>query len=402
MKKWLESVWQPSSSVRLGSTLSDSMNNYILNHHLKRTEIIESSLATILPHLNAAPIAGKRIFMTGGTGFFGLWLLFTTSLLNRQGADIRVTVLSRDPNRFLDAQPHWRDLPWLSFILGNVRDFDFPEARFDLLIHAATDTQASAHANPLSIFDDIVVGTRRVLDFAVRAGVKRVLLASSGAVYGLQPPEVSHIPEDARFACPPDTSASAYGEGKRVMELLGALYHQEYGIEPIIARCFAFVGPGLPLDAHFAIGNFIRDALYGDAINVNGDGTPLRSYLYSADLAVWLLHLLGSGKPCFPYNVGSDQAISIRELAYLVQSVLSPGKEVRIQKPAMSVNELRQRYVPAINRGRDLGLDVWTSVEVAIERTAKFLSATSEVVPIGRTAVGTSNECTNYVLITRN
>lgn len=343
---------------------------------MPRTEIVESGLASILHHLDVVALAGRRIFITGGTGFFGLWLLSALSLLNQQGADIRVTVLSRDPNRFLGAQPHWRDLPWLTFICGNAQDFDFPDARFDLLIHAATDTATSAHANPLAMFDDIVVGTRRVLDFAVKSGVKRVLLTSSGAVYGPQPPEVSHIAEDARFACPPETPASAYGEGKRVMELLGTLYHREHGIEPVIARCFAFVGPGLPLSGHFAIGNFIRDALYADAIRVNGDGTPLRSYLYGADLAVWLLHLLGTGKSCYPYNVGSDQAISIRELALCVQRVLSPEKEVCIQKQVASVGDLRQRYVPSINRAKEnLGLDVWTPLEHAIKWTAAFYGA---------------------------
>jgi len=338
--------------------------------------ILEGSLAAVLPHLAISPIMGKHLFITGGTGFFGLWLFSALSQLNRQGADIRVSILSRNPQRFLTLHPQWAGLSWLTFICGNVRNFDFSKAQYDLLIHAATDTSVTAQANPLEIFDDLVVGTRRVLDFAVQSGVKRVLLASSGAVYGPQPPEVSHIPEDARFACPPETPASAYGEGKRVMELLGALYHREHGIEPIIARCFAFVGPGLPLDGHFAIGNFIRDALYADAIHVNGDGTPLRSYLYGADLAVWLLHLLGTGKPCYPYNVGSDQAISIRELAFLVQRVLSPEKEVCIEEQVKSVGNLRQQYVPSINRAKEcFGLDAWTSLEHAIKWTAVFYGA---------------------------
>ena len=260
------------------------MNSASPDRRLKKAEIVESSLVTVMRHLDAAPLAGKRIFITGGTGFFGLWLLTALSQLNRQGAGIGITILSRNPQRFLAAYPQWADCSWLTFIGGNVRDFDFHEAPFDFLIHAATDTSATANADPLSIFDDIVIGTRRVLDFAVKSGAKRVLLASSGAIYGPQPLGVSQIPEDARFACPPDAPTSAYGEGKRVMELLGALYHLEHGIESIIARCFAFVGPGLPLDGHFAIGNFIRDALYADAIHVNGDGTPLRSYLYGADV----------------------------------------------------------------------------------------------------------------------
>jgi len=324
-----------------------------------------------LPYLDVSKFLGKRLFITGGTGFFGLWLLSAVSLLNRQGAAIAVTVLSRDPKRFLATHPEWAGLCWLSFVQGNVRDFKYPEARYDLLIHAATDTSVAAHAKPLAVFDDIVAGTRHVLDCAVNSEVKRILLVSSGAVYGPQPSDVSHILEGARFACPTDTPASAYGEGKRVMELLGALYHREYGIEPITARCFAFVGPGLPLDGHFAIGNFIRDALYADAIRVNGDGTPQRSYLYAADLAVWLLALLVSGAAGCAYNVGADQAISIAELARLVRDVLAPGKDVVIASQP-SADGLRHRYIPDISRVRDgLGLAAWTQLDKAIELTGR-------------------------------
>lgn len=347
------------------------MNSASLNSQ-KKIEIVTDGFSSIWGHLDIAPLVDKRIFVTGGTGFFGLWLLSAITLLNRQGANIHVTALSRNPDRFLEGCPHFQGQPWLSFITGNVRDFEFPSAQFDLLIHAATDTTISAHANPLAIFDDIVVGTRRTLDFGVKAGIKRVLLTSSGAVYGPQPSTVSHLHEDARFACSPNMPTSAYGEGKRVMELLGALYHREYGIEPVIARCFAFAGPGLALDGQFAIGNFIRDALYADAIHVGGDGTPLRSYLYGADLAVWLLQLLGTGQACHPYNVGSDQAISVSDLAILVRNVVSAEKEVCIAKHVTTEVDQRQRYVPSIGRAKENGLDVWTSLERAIEWTADF------------------------------
>lgn len=337
----------------------------------KVLKIIDDSISRVLQHLNTAELSGKKLFITGGTGFFGFWLLSALALLNHQGAGISVTVLSRDPKRFLTKHPHFNNLEWLGFIQGNVRDFDFPLHRYDLLVHAATDTSVSAHAHPLDIFDDIIIGTRHVLDFAVSSGVERILLISSGAVYGTQPTEVTYIPEDASFACSTDTPANSYGEGKRCMEMLGTLYAQHYGLKVTSARCFAFVGPELPLQAHFAIGNFIYDALYANSITVKGDGLPTRSYLYGGDLAIWLLTLLIRGIPGRIYNVGSDIEITIRDLAFLVRDTLSPGKSVRLLKQTNS-GAGRNGYVPSINHARsELGLDVWTSLGEAICQTAK-------------------------------
>ncbi|HEY8025383.1 MAG TPA: NAD(P)-dependent oxidoreductase [Burkholderiaceae bacterium] len=351
------------------------MHHDAISRSAQQREIIDLGLVPVLTHLNTsalAVLAGTNIFITGGTGFFGLWLLSALDHLNRQGARIRATVLSRDPARFLQSQPYWATRDWLAFHRGNVRDFAFPQERYDLLIHAATDTSVAAQANPMEIFADIVDGTRHVLDFAVQSGIKRTLLTSSGAVYGPQPADISHITEDARFACAPESAASAYGEAKRAMELLGTLYHAKYGLESVIARCFAFAGPGLPLDGHFAIGNFINDALYADAIMVKGDGTPLRSYLYGADLSVWLLTLLAIGKPAYPYNVGSDQAVSIAGLADTVRDVVAPEKTCNISaRPVQGA--ARQQYLPAIERCRnELGLDVWTPLKRAIELAAAY------------------------------
>lgn len=345
--------------------------------------IINASISRVLPHLDTNRLANKSLFVTGGTGFFGFWLLSTLALLNGNGTGINVTVLSRNPERFLTVQPQFRNLPWLTFVQGTIQDFAIPESCFDLLIHGATDTAESAHAEPLNIFNDITIGSRHVLEFALKAGIKRALLISSGAVYGRQPADMSAIEEDAHIACGTDKPADAYGTGKRFMEMLGTLYARQYGIDIMHARCFAFVGHCLPLDKHFAIGNFIHHALYADAITVNGDGTPVRSYLYGADLAIWLLTLLTRGSSGRTYNVGSDREITIRELADLTQRVLAPDKPIRLLQQPNAAGGQRNRYLPDIQRARnELGLDVWTQLPDAIRLTAECHKLCPEQKPL--------------------
>lgn len=328
----------------------------------------EASFDPLMGWFDFAPLIGKNLFLTGGTGFIGQWLLALVSCMNAADARLRVHVLSRDPERFLAGHPCYAAASWLTFTAGDIRDFAWPKGTFDLLIHAAADTTASYQADGWRIFDDLVFGTRHVLDCARAAGVRRALLVGSGAVYGPQPPDCERVPESARWACDPLAPGSAYAEGKRTMELLGALATRDGGPACVVARCFAFVGPGLPLDGHFAIGNFIRDALKRPYIEVAGDGRAVRSYLYAADLAIWLFTLLLRGESGTAYNVGSDQAIDVATLAYRVRDLLAPGKPVLIRgRPNPSPHS---RYVPDIGRARALGLRQWTDFDTAIFATA--------------------------------
>ena len=312
---------------------------------------------------------GRSVYLSGATGFFGKSILSLLVHLRRMGASIRVTALSRSPAKFLDAHPWCRDLPWLDWHHGDAQDRWPGEGTYDYVLHAATNTAADAHVDKVRMFDQIVAGTRNALEFAATHGVRRVLLCGSGAQYGAIPEGLAYgIPESSLLACDATLPGSAYGEAKRVSEVLAALKGVLHGIEIVNARCFAFVGPGLPLDGHFAIGNFIRDAIDGVPIQLATRGEALRSYLYSADLAVWLLVMLLEAANGSAINVGSDCAVRILDLAKRVRDVANPHLEVRAGT-ASSAGE-RRFYLPCIARAKSHGLDVWTDLDQAIARTA--------------------------------
>jgi dTDP-glucose 4,6-dehydratase len=323
---------------------------------------------------------GKRFFLTGGTGFFGVWLLETFCHINRKlGLGMSASVLTRSPELFA------KKFPWiaadtdLEFLRGDIRSFNFPQDKFDGCIHAATEADPWATANdPLQVFNVNVLGTQRVLEFARNAGVKRFLFTSSGAVYGRQPPSLLRVPEDYTGGPEPTDTKSAYGipgEAKRAAESLCAVYAHQFGLEAVIARCFTFVGPHLPLDGKFAVGNFIRDAISGGPIRISGDGSAVRSYLYAADLAAWLWTLLFKGRSGCAYNVGADRDVNLSFLAKTVADVLCPGGGVTFGVlPRLGVSTVSpNRYVPSIARAKaELQLDAWISLEEALTRTEKW------------------------------
>lgn len=318
-----------------------------------------------------APLDGKRMYVSGATGFFGKSLLALFAYLHTQGLRFEVTALSRDPDGFLAAEPWVRHLRWLDLRRGDVRAPWPASGRYELLLHAATDTHASAHVDLQAVFDDMLAGTRHALAFAAAHGVQRLLLTGSGAQYGHITDDVpTGIDEASARACDCGQPASAYGEAKRVAELLAALHARRHGTAVVHTRCFAFVGPGLALDGHFAIGNFLRNALAGEPIRLHSSGQALRSYLYSADLALWLLLLLLEAPGGTQVNVGSGQAIRIVDLARQVAAVVQPELAVL---PGIDVaGEARPVYVPAVHRAQALGLAAWTPLDLAIERTARW------------------------------
>ena len=322
-------------------------------------------------------LRGARIFLTGGTGFFGCWLLETLAAFNAQlELKIEAAILTRDPEAFQRKAPHLAANRAFRFLRGDVCEFEVPTEKFDHVIHAATEASADLTENhPQRMFHTIVGGTQRCLQFATECGATNFLLTSSGAVYGPQPASISHLPEDYSGGPDPLNRRNVYAEGKRVAEAECALTGASGTMQIKVARCFAFVGPYLPLDAHFAIGNFIRDRLAGGPIRVGGDGTPVRSYMYAGDLVVWLLTILLRGQHLRAYNVGLEEAVTIAETARAVAAALPPEVPVEIagnpNRPGAA-----NRYVPSTERARqELGLRCEVRLDDAIRRTYAWYQA---------------------------
>jgi dTDP-glucose 4,6-dehydratase len=305
-------------------------------------------------------LRNKRIFITGGTGFFGCWLLESFVFINKKmKLNAEVTILTRDPKDFSKKCPHLFKDPSLHFYKGNILDFTFPIERFSYIIHAAMDYgTVTNETNYFFMLNSIVNGTKRTLEFAKTCGANKILFISSGAIYKNKIKEIDLT-----------SFISSYAAGKYIAEFMCHSYAKRYQFSVKIARCFSFVGPYLPLNLHYAIGNFIHDRLNNKMIVVRSDGSSYRSYLYTADLAIWLWTILFRGESLFPYDVGSDKALTIKELAILIASLEGHKVNVKImQKTAEET--VPESYVPNIMQAtKDLKLVQKVSLVDAIRKT---------------------------------
>jgi dTDP-glucose 4,6-dehydratase len=214
-----------------------------------------------------------------------------------------------------------------------------------------------------------------------------LLYVSSGAAYGRQPPDVAALSEDAPVRIDSDPDKAAYARAKRAAEAIVCEFATTASLHARIARCFAFVGPWLPRDAHFAIGNFIGNALRGEPVEVRSRHEVIRSYLHADDLAFWLLRLAtADGDRCDICNVGSDEALPLRDVASMVAA--AGNVDVRFPEAAQagsgSALAPADRYVPSLGKARsEFALAVTIPLREAVERTLRALAA-----PASRRAPG--------------
>ena len=335
-------------------------------------EIIQTSVSDL------EEIVNKPLVITGASGFVGTWLTLSwvaaRKRLNGRG---QLLITSRNPQSLLPLINVIDSRSPVTALSSDIRNLHIPsEFRNGNLIHAATPASAALNASdPAAMLKIIIEGQERVIVEAVRMN-NRLLFLSSGAVYGRQPLDLSHLPETWEGAPQIGDSNSAYHEGKRVAELMGNIAATKQGLHFISARLFAFIAPFLPLGTHFAAGNFIRDALSSNQIEIQSGGGSVRSYLYATDLCSGLWALLARGETGSAYNIGSDQDITIKELAIKVAWLA--GTNARVNVRGLDTPQNVSRYVPSLERlHNEIGIKQSISLEQSLKRTISWLQEVS-------------------------
>lgn len=307
------------------------------------------------------------LLVIGGTGFFGKSLL--TFLLNNTYEIDSITIAGRSAKKFKNLNTQYNSIKKIHFetidILDNLDDLN---GNFTHIIHAATDSTNVSHLSYMDRYNQIVNGTICVLDFVRKKNPEaKILFISSGGIYGEMPSKMHAFKEECFTCHDPINPLNVYSVSKRMAENLCAIYSETYSLNISIARCFSFSGIHLPLNVHFAIGNFIKNAISDQDIVINGDGLSIRSYMDQNDLAEWILTICNKDKfNMSVYNVGSDVSINIKSLADLVVKISNKNLNVKILNKNNNLN--RSTYVPDITKIKDtLNLGLKISLESSIK-----------------------------------
>lgn len=320
--------------------------------------IIEEDIDNIVKCNDFSELKNKSVFITGATGLFGLWLLEFLLFLNKKyDFNISITILTRSYNNFISKYPKFKDYN-INYIENDVVNFKLNK-RYDFFF----DLVWAKLKNNEYTYDTMISGIKNVINICKDIEVEKLLFISSGSVYGKQPFNILKITEDTK-----GIPINDYAKAKKYSEEL--LLDSKINIG--IARGFSFVGAYMKLD-YFAMANFIDSVINNRDIIINGDGSPIRSYLYMADAIYWLLTILLKSKNKSIYNVGGGGGISIYDLAKKVakQNNNYTGEIKVLGKTNIGVAP--ERYVPDISKIiKELGVKENYTLEAAIKRTIEY------------------------------
>lgn len=310
---------------------------------------------------------GKTVLVTGGTGFFGIWYLTCLVIIKEKiGNDLRIITISRSPENFALNVRDKKILTNIEILKGDIKEIELDNLKVTHLVHMAT-TNAFETFNgedQLAKIELLFEGTKNILK-QCGPTLEKVLFTSSGVAYGVN--NKNKISESDFSGLNTIDTGSALGIGKLTAEYLVSYFAKKYGYKYSIARCFSFAGQFLPLELHYAFGNFINDYLNNRNIKVRGHGQDIRSYLYIGDAIAWLIKLLEDPNDDI-YNVGSESEIKIEDLAKTIAS-FKTHLEVVIELGGKQVdNFIRTSYVPDVNKIKSKfpNLNEWTKLEEVV------------------------------------
>lgn len=347
---------------------------------LKQSALITKDFERIGPRVahKLADLHESTVLVTGGAGFVGSWLCELVSYLNEfHKAEIRLVVADRDHDLFAKRLPHIAADPRVQFIGGDIRSLTELPREVNYIIHAAATPDSRFHASsPFETMTTIAEGTACVLRAASRVSdLKKFVNISSSAVYAA-PQQAVLIGESAPGLILSNSATSAYAEAKRYAEKVCAAARSEARIPVVNVRPFTFCGAYQNLDSPWALNNFINDALHQRSIRILGDGQTVRSLMYGADLASWLLTIALHGNSGQVFNVGSDQGESVVQMAGRVAACFNPVPDILTNTSLSPIME-RSYLVPDISSARSqFGLDIFTPVDLAIARTIDWYRST--------------------------
>jgi dTDP-glucose 4,6-dehydratase len=237
----------------------------------------------------------------------------------------------------------------------------------NLVLHFASPASpVDFPAMPIEIVKVGTLGTHNLLGLALAKGA-RFLLASTSEVYGdpLEHPQRESYHGNVN----PIGPRGCYDEGKRCAEAFTMAYHRAHGLETRIVRIFNTYGPRMRLDDGRVIPNYFSQALRGQPLTVYGDGSQTRSLCYVDDLVSGALAVLEGPDP-LPFNIGSQDEVTMLELARIVKRVT--GSDSVIEFRPLPEDDPRQRR-PDTGRAREvLGWAPTTSLEDGLRRTLEY------------------------------
>lgn len=315
----------------------------------------------------------KKILITGGTGFIGKWLVLTFNQLNKKfKSNIKIFVLTRNKSKFLRNYPEFKKIKSVFFIEGNILNFKNKNHDIDYIIHAGSDLKVEKKDQG-KYLKELSIGSKKIFEINNKKSKAKTLFLSTGSVYK-DNSTFRKISETKSFLPSKFLIDNIYSLGKSLAEIFAKLFIKYQNKNIVIVRGFSFIGPYQQFERGFAITDFIKTSLRNKDIYINDGDKVFRSYLYIADLIVWLLYILVKGKTGEVFNVGSDKEINLTKLSKKIVKRNNSKSKVFVNNT--SKNKKINFYVPDVNKAKKkFKLKVWNNLNHSIDKTTTWFKS---------------------------